>query len=163
MIDCFFSDMVLLWILLIFVRIIDIVHTLSCVSFDKNEYISLTDFNWNAFEQLLNRLPMDEQSLSCRISIILDHIDETLVIKFGKALPAMNISVGIVYFDTEILLHEPNQITYMHELKSGCSSFDGCEKRFLLDHIDWLLQAKFKELFEMGVQSLRGDHSTVGK
>ncbi|CAF1412025.1 unnamed protein product [Adineta ricciae] len=153
----------LFWILLLFFYIFSNVHALMCINFDKEEYVSMIDFDRYEFEQLVGQFDMVGNQSECRIKIIAGHADQTIILQFSKILQSERMSPGIVYFNTEIIYKNKDSIEYVHELSTVCSGVDGCDKRFIFEHVDWLLQTQYEEFFKITVRLLQGGDDDLQK
>ena len=152
-----------LWILILLLPLSTNIHALSCVDFDKDEYISMIDFDRNHLTQVLEQFSTYGNLRECRVRVIVDHADQTIQLQFNKMLQNESISVGIVYVHTEVIVPTNDDIHYIHALTTTCSNFDGCEKKFILDHIDWLLQTQFDTFFKLSLAFLQGEEDDLGK
>ncbi|CAF1388919.1 unnamed protein product [Adineta steineri] len=116
--------MIFIWVLLLFFGILPSIQTLSCINFEYEEPAYIDTFDRNALEEKLDRFEMDASLSACRVEMT-------------------TISVGIVTFRTLVRYTNKDDTTTIHVLTSACSNSDGCDKQFILDHVDWFIRMKF--------------------
>lgn len=123
----------------------------------------MINFDRNHLTQVLQQFSMYENQRECRVLMVVDHADQTILLQFNKMLQSGRMSVGIVDVRTEIIVPSDDDIHYVHVLITACSNVDGCEKKFILDHIDWLLQTQFDEFYKTSLAFLQGEEDQIRK
>ncbi|CAF0804444.1 unnamed protein product [Adineta steineri] len=134
--------MIFIWVLLLFSGIFPSIQTLSCINFEYEEPASIDTFDRNALKEKLDRFEMDASLSACRVEMVFVYSTGLLTLKFSKLIPKTTISVGIVTFRTLVRYINKDDTTTIHVLTSACSNSDGCDKQFILDHVDWFIRMK---------------------
>jgi hypothetical protein len=125
--------------------------------------ITLANFNINRVKQEIDQLSANEIRDVCRVQVIFSYGQQQLGIAFSKMFEGNNIPVDEVTFFTVIQPDSNNDILYFHGLQYACSSSDGCEKQFVLDHIEWLFNMKFTDFLSNSAPLLLGSGIPPGK
>ncbi|CAF1195779.1 unnamed protein product [Adineta ricciae] len=146
--------MIFVWVLLLFSGIYPNIQSLSCINLGYVANISINTFDRNVLEALLDGYEMDGNHSKCLVQMVVMHRGEQLDLKFSKMLQNEPISLNTVKFLTLVRYIDKDDTVAAHALTSACSNSDGCDKRFILDHVDWLIRIKFDEFFRITFQLL---------
>jgi len=124
------------------------IHALSCISMDTNSYLEIPFhiFDTDVLKQQLNQLPLNESEDVCRVMAVVDHGNQAVVVQFSNLLQGSELPTDQVAFLTVIGLDTNRNIVHYHYLEYACSNYDGCEKQFVLDHIEWLFKLEYTNL-----------------
>ncbi|CAF4228426.1 unnamed protein product, partial [Adineta steineri] len=137
------------------------IHTLSCINFEYTVNVPINTFDRNGLKVLLDGYEIDASFSECRVEIVVVYPQQILQIKFSKLVPNTTISVGIVTFRTLVrYINEDNTMT-AHILISACSNSDGCDKQFILDHVEWLVRMKYDDFSKISFQLLVGEDDKI--
>ncbi|CAF4145468.1 unnamed protein product [Adineta steineri] len=153
--------MIFIWILISFFAIVPSIHTLSCINFEYTVNVPINTFDRNAFNVLLDGYEMDAGFSGCRVEMVVVYPQQILQIKFSKLVPNTTISVGIVTFRSLVRYINKDNTMIGLILISACSNFDGCEKQFTLDHVDWLVRMKYDDFSKISFQLLLGEDDKI--
>ncbi|CAF1447102.1 unnamed protein product [Adineta steineri] len=153
--------MIFIWVLLLFPGIFPSIHTLSCINFEYTVNVPINTFDRNAFKVLLDGYEMDADYSECRLQMAVVYPQEVLQIKFSKLIPKTTISVGSVTFRTLVRYINEDNTMIAHILISACSSSDGCDKQFTLDHVEWLVRMKYDDFSKISFQLLFGEDDKI--
>ncbi|CAF1452277.1 unnamed protein product [Adineta steineri] len=153
--------MIFIWVLLLFPGIFPSIHTLSCINLEYEVYVPINTFDRNAFKVLLDGYEMDAGYPGCRVQMALIHSDQVLQIMFSKLIPRRTISVGSVTFRSLVRYINKDDTMIALILISACSNFDGCEKQFILDHVEWLVRMKYDDFSKISFQLLVDDDDKI--
>ncbi|CAF0758743.1 unnamed protein product [Adineta steineri] len=153
--------MIFIWVLLLFSGVFPSIQTLSCINFEYEEPAYIDTFDRNALKEKLDRFEMDASLSACRVEMVFVYSTGLLTLKFSKLVPKTTISVGIVTFRTLVRYTNKDDTTTIHVLTAACSNSDGCDKQFILNHVDWFIRLKYDDFFKISFQLLVGEDDKI--
>jgi hypothetical protein len=108
-------------------------------------------------EKDLGNLPMNAYNDDnlCRVELYLDYTDPWLIVSFSARLKNSWLKDQQVRHTIMVTPIEDYGYSVLSFTEYACSE-DGCEKMFIMDHIQWLLRANYTE-FQTNVISLITD------
>ncbi|UJR19254.1 hypothetical protein I4U23_022383 [Adineta vaga] len=137
------------WISMLFLML----HSTTGLRCIKNEIFQ--DFSIDEFDHDKLQSDLDSFTLSpitndnlCRVSLDFSYhlYAGTLDIEFGEVIQGIPLADKVVQLDTMLTLQNQISFELKHYLEYACSNYDGCEKQFVLEHIEWFYKAKYLEL-----------------
>ncbi|CAF0713265.1 unnamed protein product [Adineta steineri] len=153
--------MMFIWVLLLFFGIFPSIQTLSCINFEYEEPAYIDTFDRNALKEKLDRFEMDASLSACRVEMVFVYSTGLLTLKFSKLIPKTTISVGMVTVRTLVRYINKDDTTTIHVLTAACSNSDGCDKQFILNHVDWFIRMKYDDFFKISFQLLVGEDDKI--
>ncbi|CAF1503454.1 unnamed protein product [Adineta ricciae] len=149
--------MIFVWVLLLFSGIYPNIQSLSCINLGYIAEVPINTFDRNAFKVLLDGYEMDGDHFECLVKMEVYHHLELLKLQFSKLLQQEPIAPSTVRLLTITRYIDKDDTMTGHVLTSACSNSDSCDKQFILDHVDWLVQIKFDKFFSISFQLLIPD------
>jgi hypothetical protein len=127
------------------------IETLFCINAVQPIRI-LDNFTLTVVKKILNHLTVDDKSETCFVEIRFYFKYQSAEILFGPATSTSNVakinheirvlmSIGIV---RGTIIVNPRSIIQL--IKSACDYADGCDRRFVLKHLQWLSKTNHNQL-----------------
>jgi hypothetical protein len=157
----------LVLVALVALVILPVTYSLSCITVN-NAYKTLDQFdlgnlNLDDFKQAFKELPANSGEDQCRVSILINYVDQSMYVEFTNLLKTSKLAIGEVEFNTVIWFDQNGEIQHKNQLEYVCSDNDTCEKQFLFDHVAWLLKLNYTDLVKHSASLLIGKGDTPGK
>jgi hypothetical protein len=123
---------------------------IACVSPDYIFIWPLNNTSSSQFTKAIANLKMIGGKSECRVLIIVEYMFNKITIQFGYRHSSEKVNhiscITTIAFDEENGedgYFKPQVSSNLHYV---CANQNGCDYRFILDHIDWLAEANFTSM-----------------
>jgi hypothetical protein len=142
--------MKLLFLVLILIIISKNSDGLSCIQTSKT-IDGLNNSTLSIAQEFVNNIELDDENGKCIVETRHHHRPEFLVIKLGKDFTFTDLEANNqVHIDTSIFLTDKKSILIPARIqatvKFACDYAGACDRRFVLDHLPWLIQTNHQQL-----------------
>jgi len=139
--------MMVIYILLL--SILKDVNGIDCIYWGEPYEYPLNNFTYENFQMEINKFPSyDYQDDMCRVEIYIESKSGQIIISFADSFQWYPLDDGearldfLITFDKNTLESE-----YFNALEYACYDVPQCDKLFVFNHIQWLLQVNYS-IFE---------------
>jgi hypothetical protein len=144
-------------------------NALNCIDADEPIKKDGDDFTLPAVQEAIENLTVNDTYDECYVNIFVDYLYQHIEISFDMALQ-LNDDLQIyqeMYVETRIQTtddkgtFDPAQIHNFVEF--ACDYADGCDRRFVVKHLEWLFNAKYDQLVSVISPLLTSKDKYTGK
>jgi len=144
-------------------------NALSCIDVDESIQISISkDFTLGAVQEAIDNLLLVNGYDECLVEIKFNYSNQSIQISFSIAFQSSNLKTNqevrvdfLMSLAEDKTIFKPAKIVQFVEF--ACDYEDGCDRRFVLDHLEWLFNANYDELESAIRPFLIGDNDNTGK
>ncbi len=143
----------LLFLGFIFIFIITRSSALYCIHTDNSFTFNFTKESSQDLKQIIKTLTETNQYEECCVLVSVSSENKQISVKFGTdAQSATEINLE-VFVETLIELPRNNPIVNSakttNSIEFKCNSEDECDRRFVLDHMEWLMEVNHEKLISV--------------
>ncbi|UJR24286.1 hypothetical protein I4U23_027253 [Adineta vaga] len=121
-------------------------ESLKCISPQDQEF-NLEQYDPTSLEKTLNAftlIKIDTDKI-CAALMNVNYEQQSFKIELFPAKKANTPTDNDYLFQSSFTYEKDKKISLVHELELTCSNYDGCEKRLILDHMEWLFNATYND------------------
>lgn len=141
-------------------------YGLSCISDSDRLQFSFADYNFNWFKNNMSYLNMKDVEAGdvCHVKIFLQYDIGEFTVEFNENIVEVGEQIDYeVKFDTWFTFQKETGFFPRSTLEYDCSERDGCEREFVCNHIQWLLNVNYNSLQTAIQPLLVANNSVSGK
>lgn len=138
-----------------------------CLPWDFNIKISFDDFNITELQQQIFQLKSILQLSDCQLRIVVHYRERYFTAEVWKnstlKWPIDDVSVTLTtVIQSDTSARSIDSIVIEDVLEISCATENWCDRRFLFDHIDWLLNLNHEDLASAMSSLLTHEHNETG-
>ncbi len=154
----------LVFYLILFLTLWKKLVCLQCIYTEEPMEFLFVNYTSEYLENLINTYPnydyTNDNINMCRVEIFIDYQEHSVAISFADSFQWSQIDDGEARLDFLIVLNKTAiKSDYLNVLEYACNDNDQCDKTFVLNHIDWLLNVNYST-FEIQLKNLLLTNST---
>ena len=126
------------------------IHGLSCITLPVKYTIKKADATATSIRKKLSSLNISKVANDSLCLLHMCALSDTspITVQFNGLLLNLGLSHGQIRFETVLDTNQKGVVSTQNCMSYACSKQDGCEKKFIYDHIRWFSKEYFKELEE---------------
>ncbi len=141
-------------------------YGLSCMTTNDGKplYIPLDVSDFEDVMKMIQNLSSKkyENNSLCRVELLVDYNDERLLINFTEHLGDKTLEDKEVQIYGDVFANDDQNIVFIHILEYACA-VNECEKEFIINHINWFIEADYTELQRKLAPVILGDGEKPGE
>ncbi|CAF1293791.1 unnamed protein product [Adineta ricciae] len=154
--------MEILLILAVLIRL-SIVDGLLCLSpLNQTIMMSMKNLSRENLNVALNKISQSEFKSPCRASLIAVPGADKIQFLFTDMLQQERMSIDSIKFVTTVHYYGIDRGIVLNLVQTACSYRDICDKEFILNHFEWLIQFPSDDIFTTNAPLLYKDSNPVG-
>jgi hypothetical protein len=143
-------------------------NALNCIDADEPIELDGDDFTLPAVQEAIKNLIVDDTYDECFVKISVDYLYHRIEISFGTAFQSndletnqeVSVKTWIQATDDKGTF-DPAEIHNFVEF--ACDDAGECDRRFVLDHLEWLFKANYNQLVSVISPLLTSKDQYTGK
>lgn len=152
-----------LWVVIAVFIIFPTIHGLVCINYNDALEMQLAKFDRENLRKQLDRLSVNQDKDLCRVLIVIGYAAQVMNVKFTKLLENSLLPIGEIQFTNFFKPDTNGKIRLINAFEYACSNYDGCDKKFVLDHIEWLLKTEYTDFLQNIIRLTVGQNKPSGK